>query len=233
MLALTQATGVSSFEPRSLRWLVTNGDSTIGPVHTELLQRGYLGGRIPEHCQVREVSWNAWRPLHGIRELGTLKRRLERDCEAPLDLREASHRLPQAAAEGELLSCALQLAAQAMGASVGLMHRYRSPARLPVASSTIGVPERLGEVLPETDPVFQLALRGRGLCGSPQSGLAERLLAERLQYGAPLVSVAMTPVVVHGRLLALLELGRTEHAFRGDDAENLSEFAAAVALRLG
>ena len=34
------------------------------------------------HCQVREVSWGAWRPLDGIREIGSLKRRLARDTRA-------------------------------------------------------------------------------------------------------------------------------------------------------
>jgi GAF domain-containing protein len=97
-----------------------------------------------------------------------------------------------------------------------------------------GVPaEQLGEVLPATDPSYLLALRGKGLCGSPQHGPTERLVAERLQHDAPLASVAMTPVIAAGRLVALLELGRTGHAFRVDDADDLAEFAAIVACRIG
>ena len=72
MLALSQASCHSSDHLQSPRWLVTNGSTTVGPVHTELLLRGYMGGRIPEHCQVREVRWGTWRPLDGIREIGTL-----------------------------------------------------------------------------------------------------------------------------------------------------------------
>src|SRR4051794_9912983 len=146
------------------RWLVTNGDTTVGPVHTELLLRGYMGGRIPLHCQVREVSWGSWRPLERIREIGNLNRRLRRDA-APLSLREATQRLPVTQDVGELLTAALGLAALVLDANAGLVHRYRSPASTPVTSAVFGVPvERLGEILAATDPSYLLALRGKSLC---------------------------------------------------------------------
>lgn len=231
MLASSLTSGL--YADPSPRWLVTNGSTTVGPVHTELLLRGYLGGRIPEHCQVREMRWGGWRPLDGIRELGSLKRRLARDG-APLGLREAAHTLPRTSDVGELLSSALQLAALALDANAGLLHRYRAPLALPVTSAVVGVPvERLGEVLPETDPSYQLALRGKSFCGSPRHGLTERLVAERLQHDAPLVGVLMAPICVQGRLLAMLELGRTGHVFRVDDSEDLAWFASQVALGIG
>jgi hypothetical protein len=235
MLAFSQAARNSSDNLQSPRWLVTNGSTTVGPVHTELLLRGYMGGRIPEHCQVREVRWGAWRPLDGIREIGTLKRRLARDAERPLNLREAATRLPAGTLEvGELLTYALELAVRTLGANAGLIHRYRSPLAQPVTSSVFGVPaERLGEVLSATDPSYLLALRGKGLCGEPRLGMTERLVAERLQHDGPLRSVTMTPIIASGRLVALLELGRTGHVFRMDDADDLAEFAAHVARRIG
>jgi len=114
------------------------------------------------------------------------------------------------------------------------VHRYRSPVWLPVTSSVFGVPaERLGEVLPSSDPAYSLALRGRSLAGSPYQGLAERLVAERLQQDVPMISIAMAPVIAAGRLVAMLELGRTDHSFRGEDADELAEFAAHVARRIG
>lgn len=233
MHVLTHGSGVTSPESQSPRWLVTNGDTTVGPVHTELLLRGYMGGRIPEHCHVREVGWNSWRPLDGIRELGALKRRLNRDSERPLDLRDACRRLPQATDVGELLTLALFWAMEALDATAGMVHRNRGPLSRPVTSAVCGVsPECLGEVLPAPDPSYQLALRGRGLCGGPGHGVAERLIAERLRCAVPLASVAMTPVIAAGRLVALLELGRTGHPFRADDAGDLAEFAANVGRRL-
>lgn len=217
---------------QSPRWVVTNGETTVGPVHTELLLRGYLGGRIPEHCRVRELRWDAFRPLTAIRELGRLKRKLA-GGEGPLGLREAVQRLPKTLELGELLSAALVLAASVLDASVGLVHRYRAPLSLPVTSTVLGASfERLGDVLPSGDPAYLLALRGKGLCGSPESGLAERLVAQRLQHEAPLAAVAMTPIRIHGRLVALLELGRSDHPFRVDDADDLAEFAAEIARRL-
>ena len=233
MLATSLRAGFSFDMLQSPRWLVTNGDTTVGPVHTELLLRGYMGGRIPEHCWVRGVRWTDWRPLDGIREIGSLKRRLARDT-APLNLREASHRLPATRDVGELLSSALQLAALALDASAGLLHRFRSPLDLPVTSAVVGVPaEQLGEVLSRDDPSYLLARRGRSCCGEPRHGLLERTLAERLQHDGPLVSVSMTPITVDGRLIAMLELGRSDHVFRADDTDDLAEFAATLADRIG
>jgi hypothetical protein len=234
MLSLSRSSGVSHDASHSPRWLVTNGHTTVGPVHTELLLRGYMGGRIPEHCQVREVRWGAWRPLDGIREIGSLKRRLARDHERPLSLREAVQHLPPQADFGELLSWGLMLAALVLDASAGLIHRYRSPVNLPVTSAVFGVPpERLGEILPATDPSYVLALRGKSLCGNPRHGVAERVLAERLQHDGPIESVVMTPVIASGRLVAMLELGRTDHGFRSDDGDDLAEFTAHLARRIG
>ena len=227
---LASSLGLTS--DNSPRWLVTNGSTTVGPVHTELLLRGYLGGRIPEHCSVREVRWGSWRPLAAIREIGRLKRRLARDAE-PVTLREVSQALPGTKDVGELLTAALQLAALALDANAGLVHRYRSPLTLPVTSAVFGVPaERLGEVVAETDPSYLLALRGKGFCGNPRHGVMERLVAERLQHNAPLASVAMTPIMVGGRLIAMLELGRTDHVFRMDDSEDLAALGAEVARRI-
>jgi hypothetical protein len=232
LFAPTSSFGPTTDALQLPRWLVTDGDTTVGPVPTELLQRGYLGGRIPLHCRVREVSWGSWRPLERIREIGRLNRSVRRDT--PTSLRDATRRLPVTPDAGELLTSALGLAAQVLDANGGLLHRFRSPLALPVTSAVVGVPvERLGQVLPGTDPSYLSALRGQGLFGSPCQGLAERIVAERLQHDAPLSSVAMTPVIVGGRLVALLELGRTDHVFRADDADDLAEFAALVARRLG
>jgi hypothetical protein len=232
MLARPLLLDLTSRITSSPRWLVTNGDTTVGPVHTELLQRGYLAGRIPEHCHVREVGWSAWRPLHALREIAALRRRLDRDA-PPATLRAAIGSLPIRAEVGELLSTALHLATLALDAHAGLLYRHRSPLALLVTSAVVGAPsERLGEVLADTDPSYRLALRGKTLCGSPRHGTAERLVAERLQYDEPLSSVLMAPVMACGRLVAMFELGRTQHEFRVDDAADIAEFAGELARRI-
>lgn len=232
---LAQSDSSSPWPDVSPRWLVTNGSATVGPVATDLLLRGYLGGRIPEHCQVRQEGWRLWRPLERIREIGALKRSLQGEAvDAPANLREALARLPPSSEAGEVLALALQLAARSLAADAGLLHRRRSPVSLLVTSALVGTsPERLGQVLPESDPAYLRALRGLSLCGSSQAGLAERLVAERLHSEAPIISVVMTPIVARGKLVALLELGRSDHPFRADDGYELAELAAHVAQRLG
>lgn len=233
MLASSLASSPHADALQAPRWLLTNGYTTIGPVPTELLLRGYLGGRIPEHCQVRELSWSSWRPLDGIREIGGLRRRMAHGTASP-SFHDAAQTLPVTRDAGELLALALQTAALALAADAGLVHRYRSPLALPVTSAAVGVPATcLGEVLPSHDPSYLRALSGMGLCGSPEHGVAERLVAQRLQPHGLLASVAMAPVIAGGRLVALLELGRADHAFRRGDGEDLAEFAAQVARRIG
>ena len=55
-------------------WFVTNGEITVGPVRTDLLQRGVFHGRIPEDCFVRELTWRTWRRLDQIREVRAVQR---------------------------------------------------------------------------------------------------------------------------------------------------------------
>ena len=58
----------------------------------------------------------------------------------------------------------------------------------------------------------------------------ERVLCERLSPSAPLKGVAMLPVLVEGRLLAMLELGRSDRPFRANDSVALFDFSQQVAL---
>jgi len=62
-----------------------------------------------------------------------------------------------------------------------------------------------------------------------QGGELERALRSRLAPEGPLRGAALLPIVVAGRLHALLELGRSDHPFRSSDAPELASFA----LRLG
>ena len=40
-------------------WYVTNGESVVGPVDTELLLRGITSSRIPNDCMVIQESWGS------------------------------------------------------------------------------------------------------------------------------------------------------------------------------
>jgi hypothetical protein len=223
------------------QWLVSNGSVTVGPVGTDLLLRGVMHGRVPSTSLVRQPSWEHWRELGKIREVSALKRVLERSFDdAPLEshtLRDSAATVAQATDLGEALLIALHSAARATSASVGLAHRVREPLLLPTTSCFFssafeGSPAQLGEVLPWRDPAFTLARSGRVrlLRVSERPKGLERVLCERLSPHTPLKGVAMLPILVEGKLHALLELGRSDRAFRSSDTVALFDFSQRVAL---
>ena len=218
-------------------WLVSNGNVTVGPVGTDLLLRGVLHGRVPSTSLVRQPGWQHWRELGKIREVSALKRVLERNFEDPplesATLRESAQAVAQASDVGEALLIALHAAARVTSATVGLAHRLREPLFLPTTSCVFDVAlERLGEVLPWHDPAFTLARSGRVrlLRVSERPKGVERVLCERLSPSAPLKGVAMLPVLVQGKLRAMLELGRSDRPFRASDSVALFDFSQQVAL---
>lgn len=212
-------------------WLVSNGKVTVGPVDTDLLLRGVMHGRVPSDSWVKQPSWLAWREVGKIREVSALRRVLDRRVDddsssKPFELQSGTECLEQAGDEGEALLIALHAAAHATSATVGLAHRVRDPLRLPTTSCAFEAPsDRLGEVLAWDDPAFVLARSGRGrlLVASGAQGGLEQALTSRL--GQSLRGLALLPVMVSGKLYALLELGRSDHAFRSSDSSELSRFA--------
>lgn len=218
-------------------WLVMNGSVTVGPVGTDLLLRGVMHGRVPNTALVRQPSWQHWREVGKIREVSALKRVLERSFDdAPLEstsLRDSALAVAQASDLGEALLIALHAAARVTSATVGLAHRVREPLLLPTTSCIFETEsERLGEVLPWHDPAFTLARSGRVrlLRVSERPKGVERVLCERLSPKAPLKGVAMLPVLVEGKLHAMLELGRSDRPFRASDSVALFDFSQQVAL---
>jgi hypothetical protein len=223
------------------QWLVSNGSVTVGPVGTDLLLRGVMHGRVPSTSLVRQPSWEHWREIGKIREVSALRRVLERSFDdAPLEsptLRDGAAAVAQAADLGEALLLALHTAARATSAAVGLAHRVREPLLLPTTSCVFSsaieaAPECLGEVLSWHDPAFTLARSGRVrlLRVSERPKGVERVLCERLSPNALLKGVAMLPVLVEGKLHAILELGRSDRAFRASDSVALFDFSQQVAL---
>ena len=212
----------------SALWIVSNGEITIGPVRTELLLRGIRHGRVPPDCQVRAAGSDEWRPLAALREVAALQGL----AGSVTDFQHAAAEIAKARDEREVFLHLLQGAAQATRASRGLVHRQRTPVRLPVTSYCVGaLTDELGSVVSYQDPVYALALNGQSLLGAPEDGHAERVLAERL--GAPgLAGVAMVPVTHGTELAAMLELGREDRGFRLSDADALCRLATLAIARL-
>ncbi len=220
-------------------WLVCNGGVTVGPVRTELLLRGVIHGRVPSSAWVRQTGWQNWRELGKIREVSALTRVLERRVDEPTlepgSLQESVEAIAQAADAGEALLIALQAAVRATSATVGLAHRVREPLLLPTTSCLFEASsERLGEVLPWFDPAFALARTGRArlFLGSGEPGGVQQTVSARLSPGIPLAGLAVLPIMVNGRLCAMLELGRSDHPFRTSDSVELVDFVEHVAVAL-
>lgn len=216
-------------------WFVTNGEVTVGPVRTDLLQRGVFHGRIPEDCLVRELTWRTWRRLDEIREV----RAVQRAGTDALRLRSApsqSHgrlieRFSLARDAAEVLSLALHECFAATGASFGLIHRafHHDQRAITTCVRGVGMTGLLGAPLPE-DQAVRLARLGGLFVGPPCAGDAERAVASRLGAPADLGGVAMVPISVGRDLMAIIELGRVGHAFRASDVSTLERIASAAAL---
>lgn len=214
-------------------WFVTNGELTVGPVRTDLLQRGVFHGRIPDDCMVRELTWRTWRRLDQIREVRAVQRQL--GTEALVALPAPTHaalvaELGRARDAAEVLSLALHACIDAAGASFGVVHRALD-GQLPITTCVrgVGMLGRLGAPLGE-DAAVRLARLGGLIVAPPDAGAAERAVATRLGAPPDLGGVAMVPVSIGSSLMAIIELGRVGHAFRASDVTTLERIASATAL---
>jgi GAF domain-containing protein len=232
-MALSSTPSVASV---SAQWLVSNAGVTVGPVHTELLLRGVMHGKVPSSSWVKQTDWQCWREVGKIREVCALTRVIERTLDAvdsEPTFADSCNAVTLASDAGEALLIALRGAARATSATVGLAHRLREPLLLPTTSCVFEASsESLGQVLPWHDPAFALARCGGLALGVADGGPVERALSSRLSEGRQLRGVAMVPITIAGRLCAVLELGRSDHPFRDSDAAALKSFARHVAARL-
>jgi hypothetical protein len=219
-------------------WFVTNGEITVGPVRTDLLQRGVFHGRIPEDCFVRELTWRTWRRLDQIREVRAVQREPGGGALRAKKTVVASHtallsQLCLAADAAEVLTLSLHAAFEATNASFGLVHRAYGEGPAPITTCVRGVAMigRLGAALHD-DAAVRLARLGGLIVAPPNAGEAERCVAARLGAPPDLGGVAMVPVSIGPSLMAIIELGRVGHAFRASDVIDLEQIAAAAALAI-
>jgi len=216
-------------------WFVTNGETTVGPVRTDLLQRGIRHGRIPEDCRVRELTWRTWRRLDQVREVCAVLRELTlaggfRDREQIVAREELVQRLDRASDASEVLAFALGECCSRTGASFGLVHRSWTGRAEPITGVVrgLGMTARLGRGIAEDDESLALARVGGLVVGPPAGGRVERAIAQRLGAPIDLAGVAMVPLMAGPHLFGVIELGRVGHAFRQSDGRVLSEVADAT-----
>lgn len=231
--------GARRVQPPPL-WFVTNGEITVGPVRTGLLLRGVVHGRIPEDCLIRELRWKSWRGLGQIREIRALRRRqawgiLAADTPAPPSAGNADLVLRRASDPREACLFALNVAVKRTGAEMGLLHRVAGPWSEPVTCCAHGPGScgLLGGSVPDDDLMLGAARARRIVIGRPDETDVHRAAAQRVDGGdRPLRGVLMAPICDGHELIAMIELGRTDHPFRTADALALEGIVGAAARHL-
>jgi GAF domain-containing protein len=212
-------------------WLVTNGDKTVGPVHMSALLDGFDRGVVSAECLVRQPDWPEWRALSQTREYRALhdsKPAMSDDLSRKvLDL------LSGASDRAEVVHCALSAAMFATGAAFGWGHRRAGKrGEFMTVCKRGAVPDKLGQTaLGASDPVLVRARAGEVIAGAPSSGDAEGAIARR--FGSAQVrGVAMVPVIEPSELWGVVEMARTDHAFRRADRRMLAMIAHHARERL-
>jgi hypothetical protein len=211
-----------------------------------LLLRGVAAERVPDDCLVRERRWRTWRPLDSVREVAALRRdqirygqvhlpRTRYHYQGPrtdVALALLSKRLRWATNPTEALTISLIDAVKQTGALVGAIHK-RSRPTIGFVTTVVtgpGMSRRIGRIVGLDDPVLALAEAGHSLFGEPDD-LPAMVVQGRLGELPACAGVAMMPIRCAGKLIATIELGRPDHAFRNSDARRLVWIAQAVSDR--
>jgi GAF domain-containing protein len=204
----------SSGEPPA--WFVTNGSDVVGPVPTQRLLRGVAQGIVRDEYSVWQKAWSFWRPLSAVRAIGGFSRAVD---------------------AGEVTVLALQAAAAATGASIGLVHRTRKVLGGLEARGAFGMSawSLLGTQISSTDPAMVAARFGPRLIRLPAKTRVGRASLSRLGENgqAPLRGIVLAPIYANNRLAAILELGHARHAFRQSDLEVLRQVTRAASAQMG
>ncbi|MBX3126430.1 MAG: GAF domain-containing protein [Polyangiaceae bacterium] len=221
-------------------WYVSNGETTVGPVRSDLLMRGVWFDRIPGDCWVREARWREYRALDQVREVASTRRARRLGFDAPRIRRRPP--LPEAL-EGsfaaasdpvEVATLLLNALMDRTGAELGAIHRSHRRYDRPVTTCVrgAGLLDLLERPIERDDPAILVARSGRVVFGKPDDGPLGRRISARLAIEAPVAGVALVPMVQSGQLVAVLELGRSDHAFRRRDVELVRALTHAAVARL-
>ncbi len=229
-------------------WYVTNGDRWVGPVDTGLLMRGVAAGKVSPECMVWRKAWSGWRSLSSVREFGVLTRaRAARGPEwcpseawtpAPnhaAALAKAGTWIAAATDEREMVTMALQAVVEQTRSAAGLAHRPKGALGGLVTSAVSGsaMMSRLGAEVKPTDAAVRAARFGATVIERPGHSRQGVATMERMEALPDAVrGVALAPLYAGPRLLAVLELAKTDHAFRASDRAFLRAVMRAATTRI-
>jgi hypothetical protein len=210
-------------------WFVSNGETTVGPVATNLLKRGVAYGKIPYSCVVSPPA-GSWRRLQGVREIAALWKRSSVSAPSPVTERLAGLESLAPARirdQDEVCYQVTRLAMALTGAESGMFHFRERKAWSLTTRCVLGPMSKdmLYERLSALDPLLRSARRGTPIFGPPD-GPAGGALAKRFATTQGGVGgAAMIPIFLGGNLRAMLELSRPARAFRRDDLQRAERVA--------
>src|SRR6185437_818511 len=238
-------------------WYVTDGATAVGPGGLELLGRGIAAGRVPPDAFVRHASWGSWRGLADLVEQEPLfdprrtltplrapKKEPPRETLDSIDLIEDAEELVEpedetsedafarAADLPEALLILMAAAVKVCTAEAALVHGALPNGSVVVCSHGPRMFQVLGDKLPAFDPVLTVAKKGLTLFAEPAPGAGGTAIKVRLsRLGERIQSAFMVPMLVEGRLLAFIEVGRAK-PFRARDAAEVETLVDALAARI-
>lgn len=130
---------------------------------------------------------------------------------------------------------ALSTAVSAAAAHIGFVHLVRPDLACTCTSFAHGPDAEvlLGERLAPNDPALLAAQAGHTVMGEPRLGEAGRYVAGRMARCLPGPrGIAMVPVMVDGRMTAMIEVGRASRTFRAVEIARVEEVAEALSKRI-
>ncbi|MBN1607789.1 MAG: GAF domain-containing protein [Polyangiaceae bacterium] len=207
-------------------WYVSDGERSVGPVLTGRLVDHVQAGQVPDWCRVR-LTRGRWRKLDFVREISAIKRPMNRPSKAAAKeaFLELSYQTGCIRDEDEFLHETTEAARAMVGGQCAMLHCFQRSVRAMVTRSVVGrIPtERLGQPLPDDDPVLQVARLNRPVFGPPY-GPTEDALARRFAYAEGGVgAAAMIPISIDGTVSMMLEVSRPGHAFRRGDLQRAEQ----------
>ncbi len=221
---------IEGAEASQRNWFVTDGQGVVGPLETSLVLRGLYAGKIHEGCSIWKDPWKSWRPLSTMREVSVL--------ESPTG-RTATDRardwVEGASDAREVVSFALQAIASETRATVALAHKATGFGGLFETRSVVS--ERAVDLLGTTVAADDAAMRVGKLCqmtiDSPRFSEAGRATMARLrEMWIPVAGTALTPIFNGTKLVAVLELAKSNRAFRRSDRAFMRDVARMASRRL-
>lgn len=229
-------------------WYVTNGERWVGPIDTGLLLRGVASGKVSTDCMVWRRAWSGWRPLTRVRELGVLERAQasrgpewapsERWTPAPnhaSQLAKAGSLIASATDEREVVTLALSALVSELRASGGLAHRARGTLGGLVTTAAAGAPltDKLGAEVRPDDSAMKAARFGATIIEKPDSSRRGVATLERMDaLDLPIRGVALAPLYAGAKLIAVLEVAKSDHAFRATDRAFVRAVMRAASARI-